>query len=586
MPETPPTEPLGNGVWDALVAPASAVTDPGERRRLRVLAGIAWPLLGFAVLEVLTAPETGRVVGLMVVALIALSYALARSTWPLLAPYLLIAASGVVPYYGLLTPEPTTRPLAELSWALLLPMVASFVLPARLVLPIGWSHVIALGAITLSNEGIPKTGAWQLIATSSIVTLFAIVASWNREAQDEVLEERDQHLTSALDDLAQTRALSESTIASMADGLLVADGTRRIRAANPALCNALGYEEAELLGQPLEFVLVDDNADTQIFEAPLSGGDSLLSKQAIEAGFRTRGGDELPMSCKVTWLQAPGELEFGLVVLARDMRAVVRTIEAKAEAEAHRRKATEIKQAHDQLLQTQAQLVQAGKLAALGELAGAVAHEVNNPLAAALLAADLAEEALEEDESELAKSQIGVIHEAIARCRNVINGLLDFGRQSSGTREQVDLTHVVESAMSLIARKLEASGSTVIVDISEPLPVWGDRNQLGQVVLNLLMNASQASADQATVHVRGSRSLGEVRLSVKDSGSGIPPDVLRKIFEPFFTTKPRGKGTGLGLSISYGIVADHEGRIDVQSEVGRGSTFTVVLPDADAVLNG
>jgi two-component system NtrC family sensor kinase len=218
----------------------------------------------------------------------------------------------------------------------------------------------------------------------------------------------------------------------------------------------------------------------------------------------------------------------------------------------------------------------------VGELAGAVAHELNNPLGAALLASDLLEEALDPDalELEMARKQVHAIHDAIGRCRHIVNALQDVAWQSDGEREPVDLADIVQASLDLLNNKQQGQGATVVVDIPVALPVVVHRDQVGQVLLNLLTNAGQAMQGKGAIVVGGTRKGGHCHLSVTDSGDGIEPSVIGRIFEPFYTTKPRGQGTGLGLSISSSIITEHGGYIDVRSRPGEGATFTVVLQAA------
>jgi len=165
------------------------------------------------------------------------------------------------------------------------------------------------------------------------------------------------------------------------------------------------------------------------------------------------------------------------------------------------------------------------------------------------------------------------------RVATITQGLLSFARQSSGTQGPVELNRVVEEIVQLVQKDMGRSRVTVSTELGEGLPlITADANAVGQVLLNLLTNARRAMPDGGsitveTVLVDGGRSI---RLAVRDSGPGIPPDILPKIFDPFFTT--RSDGTGLGLSISHGIMEDHRGTIDVSSEVGRGTVFTLTFP--------
>jgi len=161
----------------------------------------------------------------------------------------------------------------------------------------------------------------------------------------------------------------------------------------------------------------------------------------------------------------------------------------------------------------------------------------------------------------------------------ITQGLLSFARQSSGSRTAVNLNQVTEEIVQLVRKDMSRARIQVATKLDRTVPpIVADPNAIGQVLLNLLTNARSAMPEGGeitieTSHLAAARS---VRLAVRDTGPGIPPEILPKIFDPFFTTKP--EGTGLGLSISHGIVHDHHGTLDVRSDVGKGSTFTLTFP--------
>jgi two-component system NtrC family sensor kinase len=225
----------------------------------------------------------------------------------------------------------------------------------------------------------------------------------------------------------------------------------------------------------------------------------------------------------------------------------------------------------------QHQIGQTEKLASIGRLASGIAHEINNPLQGVLTFASLLQQKEGRDEEE--KEDLAIIVRETTRVRDIVRGLLDFARQSAPTKEPLAINEVVKETIQLV-RSQKESGTIVIVDnLDESLPaILGDKNQLEQVFLNLSFNAVEAMQEGGTLSITTSARDEEVVVSVSDTGCGIEEEHLDKIFEPFFTTKPAGKGTGLGLSVSYGTVQQHGGRLEVESEVGRGTTFTVVLP--------
>jgi signal transduction histidine kinase len=226
-------------------------------------------------------------------------------------------------------------------------------------------------------------------------------------------------------------------------------------------------------------------------------------------------------------------------------------------------------------------LVQAAKLAAVGEMAAAIAHELNNPLTSVTGFAELALSDIP-GESETRKDLEIVMREA-ARARDVVRRLLDFARQSESTRARASLNDVVDDVVALSHHLIHTSGVTLHLELEESLPwVLVDVNQMKQVLLNLIHNALQAMPNGGDLTIttqsapRGGRDW--IKVSVLDTGVGIPRPDQARIFEPFYTTKGDQGGTGLGLSVTYGIVTDHGGQIDVESQPGAGSRFSVWLP--------
>jgi two-component system NtrC family sensor kinase len=230
-------------------------------------------------------------------------------------------------------------------------------------------------------------------------------------------------------------------------------------------------------------------------------------------------------------------------------------------------------------------LVETEKMAAVGRLAGGVAHEINNPLGGILAFSQLMQRDAGRGAGDLESLQL--IEESALRCKRIVESLLSFSRRSSAAdRRLLPLSRCVEDACVLFRAQLKnAPGVALELAIDEGLPpLFADPIQLGQVVLNLLQNGLYAIRQKGeagrtgTLTVRTGREGGEAFFRVTDTGTGIPAADLRHIFEPTFTTKPPGEGTGLGLSIAHRIVGDHGGRFDVQTRVGAGSTFTVFLP--------
>ena len=242
----------------------------------------------------------------------------------------------------------------------------------------------------------------------------------------------------------------------------------------------------------------------------------------------------------------------------------------------------DVKQQMAELKQTQAQLVQSTKLAAIGELAANIAHEINNPLTTVLGFASFLAERLPEGDT--MREELGLIQEEASRARDIVRDLLQFSRQRDFMPEPADLNTVLDQVLAMLRR--QGAFSAIAVDeayASDLPPVEVDVPRIKQVFLNIVTNAVYVMPNGGSLTIRTERDDRTARVSFEDTGPGIPPEHRDRIFDPFFTTKPEVSGTGLGLSVSLGIVQSHGGTIEVESEVGKGSTFTVVLPlDADA----
>ncbi len=223
---------------------------------------------------------------------------------------------------------------------------------------------------------------------------------------------------------------------------------------------------------------------------------------------------------------------------------------------------------------------QAARLASVGELAGGLAHEINNPLNNIQALAALIERDLPSDAPDRTARDLRTLRQECEQCSRIIQGLLNFGRQQEPRFRNLGLAELVDQTCELLVRKARAGGVRLERRPDQGrLPwVWADPYQLQQVLVNALLNAIQASPEGAVVSVWLEGRKEGVRVRVADEGQGIPPEQVDKVFDPFFTTKAEGEGTGLGLSVSYGIVRRHGGDIQVWSEPGSGTTVAIELP--------
>jgi signal transduction histidine kinase len=224
----------------------------------------------------------------------------------------------------------------------------------------------------------------------------------------------------------------------------------------------------------------------------------------------------------------------------------------------------------------QLQLIQAEKLAAVGQLTAGIVHDVKNPLA---VIKGLSELMLGNDLTPEEHQNLTVIHESSVKANAIVTDLLKFARQSTPEKKFQDLRETVDASLRLTAYLSRKANIEVIKDLPDhPVLMWYDSQQLEQVFINIVDNAIHSMMDRGILRVSLVRSDNTALVAFQDSGIGIPPENLSRIFDPFFTTKPEGQGTGLGLSVSYGIISNHNGHIQVESSVGKGSTFTIILP--------
>jgi len=222
-------------------------------------------------------------------------------------------------------------------------------------------------------------------------------------------------------------------------------------------------------------------------------------------------------------------------------------------------------------------MMQQEKLVSIGRLSAGVAHEINNPLTTILTSSMLIQEDLEED-SEIYK-ELTIISKEALRCRKIVKSLLDFARQSKSLKKPDNLNEIIEESMILTRKQANFKDVQLTAALAESLPkVDIDRDQIQQIIINLTLNAIEATPPGGKIQLVSQyiENKNTVKMVVSDTGEGIRPENLSKIFDPFFTTKK--SGTGLGLTITHGIIEQHGGTISVESTLGKGTQFTILLP--------
>ncbi|MBS4099513.1 MAG: PAS domain S-box protein [Sulfuricella sp.] len=402
---------------------------------------------------------------------------------------------------------------------------------------------------------------------------------------------------------------TELILNSAGDGIYGLDLNWNTTFINPAAARMTGWEVGEVLGKPSHDLIHHSKRDGSpypreecpVYKAILAGE----VRQVDEDVFWRKDGTAFEVTYTTTPIREHGKI-VGAVVVFSD------TSQRKQAERDLQKSHAELRALNERLKDAQNQLLQSDKMASIGQLAAGVAHEINNPIgyvnsnlstlgkylrdvfamldayqqAEPLLAADPATatrittlrdeldiEFLKGDAVDLMKES----EEGISRVKKIVQALKDFSHVDESEWQWVDLHKGLESTLNVVWNEIKYKAE-VVKEYGELPEVECLPSQLNQVFMNLLVNAAHAIEERGTITIRSGAQDQEVWVEIADTGKGIPPENLTRIFDPFFTTKPVGKGTGLGLSLSYSIVQKHHGRIDVESEVGRGTAFRIVLP--------
>ncbi len=333
---------------------------------------------------------------------------------------------------------------------------------------------------------------------------------------------------------------------------------------------------------------------------PLLGG----RMGSVHVGMKEYTVQERILGMVVRWgVVAAGMLCFGIVVaywltsrLSQRFSHLIEVTEKVGEGnldvQAHDQEGDEISllaQAFNDmtadLKRYQAQLIRAGKLAAIGELASSVAHEINNPLnTMAVCSQSLLDRAKSSDlrareDFEDFPEYLETINSEIFRCKKITSDLLHFSRHKEPVWGMLNINQVVLQTIPLVSHLYQQARSAIDLDLPSDLPLLkGDVDQIKQVILNILINAFDHMPKRGKVRVATAVRDSSVLVSISDTGCGISQENINKVFEPFFTTKTHGEGTGLGLAVCQRIIDSHRGRIEVSSKVDKGATFTIKLP--------
>ncbi|PYX22355.1 MAG: hypothetical protein DMG82_14820 [Acidobacteria bacterium] len=349
--------------------------------------------------------------------------------------------------------------------------------------------------------------------------------------------------------IRQQEQFRQKLLESFPDLILVVDLDERYGFASSRIRDLLGYRPEELVGKKIEDMQDHSPEFLQLYRDVASGRQLFASS---EYGALHRDGSWRTMRASASQLFDTENKLSGVIISVRDI-----TVEKKFEQ----------------------QIIQSERLAAMGQMIGGFAHELNNPLTAILGMSDLLKEG---ETNEARNRQLSILHQQARRATEIVQNLMYFSRPPAPGKSQVDLNELVERTLHLHAYSLRKNNITADFLREQNSPqVTGDPHQLMQVFLNLVLNAEQAireARDKGTLRIRLGKTDKNVSVIFQDDGPGIAPDILPNIFDPFYTTKRPGRGTGLGLSICKAVLKEHNGNIEASSAPGGGAVFTVTLP--------
>lgn len=393
----------------------------------------------------------------------------------------------------------------------------------------------------------PRIFTKRDISILGLLATQATIAIEKAKIQEQ-LELKNQKLKHTMDYL-------QNILDNSADMIITTDIENNVVEFNKCAEEILGYSQNEIAGKLLAGLFTNQDQCRMLLEKIKREGK--VSNQ--ETQFITREMKIVDISLTLSQLKDTAGNMIGTVGISKDI--------------------TEFKR-------TQAQLIQAGKLAGIGQLAAGIAHEINNPLSGVLGYAKRLMKKAEDEELrkvpafETFPREMKLIADSALRCKKIIEGLLKFSRTSETESMNVNVNEVIDESLVLFGNQLSSHNVELNKVLNPDIPtIRANHTQIQQVFTDIIINALQAMprGGKLTIVTRPIHSFA-VEIEFTDTGEGIPKENLTKIFEPFFTTREPGKGTGLGLYMIYRILQNHRGRIDVKSVVGKGTTFTITLP--------
>ena len=353
---------------------------------------------------------------------------------------------------------------------------------------------------------------------------------------------------------------------NLRDVIWTVDMNWRLTYVSPSITQLAGYSVEEYITKNWDEIVAPASVEllTNVFNEELaleaSGHSDLLRSRTFEVELKCKDGSTVPVEMKATFLRGPDGRPTGILGVSRDITA--------------RRKAEEEKQKLEEQLQL------AGRLAAVGELAAGVAHELNNPIAAIKGYAQFL--TARKDLDETIRKDLDTIFRESQRATKITQNLLSFARRHEPEKHPVSINDVIENILEMQEHMMKVNNIELEMELAPDLPkTMADFHQMQQVFMNIVNNAEQAMIEahgKGRLLIKTRRAGKMVQITFADNGPGISEENLKRIFDPFFTTKEVGKGTGLGLSICYGLIEAHGGRIYAKSKLGQGATFVIEMP--------
>lgn len=364
------------------------------------------------------------------------------------------------------------------------------------------------------------------------------VSSDETHILSEAFNQMSHNLNNSISELRASRERYRKLLDSISDAVMLIDSEKRILSWNSAAQKIFGYSLEEVAGRRIDMLYHSSTDTVNAKDLEIRDGEKVLIK---------KDGSTFPGFVKIKPLQDSANT--GNVVVIKDI--------------------TDQKE----MAKLEKQLLQAEKLATVGKLAAGVAHEINNPLTSISLHTQIM---LKKKVDESTNDRLKIINREAHRAARIVKELLEFARQSEPKLNSVNINNEIEKVLKILDPQLNGIRVTTVL---EPLPpIMADSEQIQQVIINMMTNSIQSIITNGEIIIRTTAEKDNIKISITDNGCGIPQENIGKIFDPFFTTKKLGEGTGLGLSTCYGIIKQHNGSIDVKSEVGTGTTFIIRLP--------